>query len=309
LDPRFSGAAAAPPRWLFRGDERAWDALAATLATDPSSAVPWPIAPSGPSMAPGDGVLLWRSGPGGGVAASCTVLGEPEAGRDAAGDLTVTVPLRVDRALAAPIAPATLLMDPLLRPLAFMDLLGDTERRVSPTQEAALRHLIDARDRSGVTSVRAFGAAEPADSHGMETRAVDVPVALVPLVAELLSALGGPAPGSAAAASNERGPTSSASAPPASVPSDQLLEQVAALAASHSDGPFTVDDAAAAWRTGSGTARSRIERMLDTGLVERTGDLRPSRQADGRPARGRPPVLYRLRPLDGRMDAVAQREF
>ena len=57
------------PRWLFRGRAGAWDALTAAVADDPSRPARWPIAPSGPSLAIGDAVLLWRSGRGGGIAA------------------------------------------------------------------------------------------------------------------------------------------------------------------------------------------------------------------------------------------------
>ena len=43
------------------------------------------------------------------------------------------------------------------------------------------------------------------------------------------------------------------------------------------------------------TARSRIARYLDAGLVERTSDVVQYVDAAGRPQRGRPAHLYRVR--------------
>jgi len=266
----------AAPRWLFRGDDRAWDALSAALAVDPAGPADWPIAPSGPSMQVGDGVLLWRSGRGGGVAATCTVVGDPEAGRDADGRVTVTVPLRVDRALTTPIPPTTLLDDELLRPLAFMDLMRLTEHRVSAAQEQALRRLFELPEHTAPSDGQGDG---PVDGR---TVAVEVPVGLVPIVQELLVALGATAqPAARTAAATV-------------TPSAQLVAQADEAARVHRDEPFTIDDVAATWRTGIGTARSRVDRMLETGLLERTGTVRAASRPGARPTRGRPPVLYRL---------------
>ena len=77
-------------------------------------------------MAIGDAVLLWRSGRGGGIAARCTVVSEPEAEPRPGGAPEVLVGLRIDRAFSHPIAPSTLVRHPVLRPLAFMDLLDRT---------------------------------------------------------------------------------------------------------------------------------------------------------------------------------------
>lgn len=265
------------PRWLFRGRPGAWDALATTLADDPSSTARWPIAPSGPSMSVGDPVLLWRSGRGGGIAALCVVVDEPEAWPQPDRAPEVVVGLRMERAYAHPIAPATLARDPLLRPLAFMDLLAETERRVTPAQEEALAALVAERERAGDR--------DPDDVTREDRTDVAVPVRLLPLVEELLRALGADDP-----------------PPPDTAPSPSTLadatdlqrDQAVAIARDHGDAPFTVDDVATVWRTGVGTARSRLDRLVDSGLVERAGTLRSEDRPGERPTRGRPPVLYRL---------------
>jgi hypothetical protein len=279
------------PRWLFRGRPGAWDALAAVLVEDPTQPARWPIAPSGPSMAVGDAVLLWRSGRGGGIAALCTVVDEPEAEARPGQRPEVFVRLRIERAYAHPIAPATLARDPLLRPLAFMDLLDETERRVTPAQEEALARLVTERERA---------AADDPDDVSLESRtSVPVPVRLLPLVEELLVALGAdepaPAPSSpprpAAAATDA---ATDVSGDGAAAPTDLQVAQAEEVARTHGPDTFTVDDAATVWRTGVGTARSRIDRLVDSGLVERAGTLRSEERPGGRPTRGRPPVLYRL---------------
>jgi hypothetical protein len=281
------------PRWLFRGRPGAWDTLAASLAADPTWTAWWPIAPSGPSMAVGDAVLLWRSGRGGGIAALCTVVAEPEARTRQGLPPEVVVGLRIARAYAHPIAPATLARIPLLRPLAFMDLLDETERRVAPAQEEALAALVDERERA---------ASHDPDDVALEERAsVPVPVRLLPLVEELLVALGADEPVPAPSAPRrpaERGPDQADQADQtvevAAEPTDQQLAQAAAVRGALGTDAFTVDDAAKVWRTGVGTARSRIDRLVDSGLLMRTGTLRSDERPGGRPTRGRPPVLYRL---------------
>jgi len=293
MQPADTSAPPARPRWLFRGRPGAWDTLAAALAEDPTRPARWPIAPSGPSMAVGDAVLLWRSGRGGGIAALCSVVEEPEAETHPGRPPEVVVGLRMVRAYAHPIAPATLARDPLLRPLAFMDLLDETEHRVTPAQEEALAALVDQRERSP--------SADP-DDVSLETRTtVPVPVRLLPLVEELLVALGADEP--APAPSRPAGPVRSASAatgegPGAgsepSTPTELQVAQAEAIARIHGADPFTVDDVAQVWRTGVGTARSRIERLIDSGLLVRAGTLRSEERPGVRPTRGRPPVLYRL---------------
>jgi hypothetical protein len=285
------------PRWLFRGRPGAWDTLVASLAEDPTRTVRWPIAPSGPSMTVGEAVLLWRSGRGGGIAAVCTVVEEPEAETRPGRPPEVVVGLRIVRAFSHPIAPATLARDRLLRPLAFMDLLDETERRVTPSQEEALAALIVAREVSR--------SADP-DDVSLETRTtMRVPVRLVPLVEELLVALGAdePAPAPSFPA---RSPVSGSSDRPsdattedapdatASAPTDLQVAQAEQLARARGAAAFTVDDAATVWRTGVGTARSRIDRLAESGLVVRAGTLRAEERPGATPARGRPPVLYRL---------------
>ena len=282
------------PRWLFRGRPGAWDALVDTLAVDPGGTVRWPIAPSGPSMAVGDAVLLWRSGRDGGIAALCEVVDEPEAVPQPSGPPAVEVGLRMVRAAARPISPATLVRDPLLRPLAFMDLLDETERRVSPAQEEALAALVRERD----LQPSEHPAPEDADAEDAALavrETIEVPVGLRPIVEELLVALGADeaaAPGAPAAPAAR--PAPSLPTPPAPQQSAQAEE----VARAHGQGTFTVDDVAAVWRCGVGTARSRIDRLVDCGLVERAGTLRPDERPQerfaGRPKRGRPPVLYRL---------------
>jgi len=281
------------PRWLFRGRPGAWDALMRAITTDPTRPAEWPIAPSGPSMSDGDAVLLWRSGRGGGIAALCTVVGEPEAQPRADGPPEVIVGLRIERALGRPIAPTTLLMDPILRPLAFMDLLETTEHRVTRAQEEALAALLAELDR------RDTDADLTAEDETRTT--IEVPVRLLPLVEQLLTALGAdePAPAVAAvgAVSGTRsgaGSTAGLNEAPAGEPTDMQVEQAEQLAHRIGSSTFTVDQAATAWRTGVGTARSRIERMLDGGLVVRAGVLRTDERPGVRPTRGRPPVLYRL---------------
>jgi hypothetical protein len=244
-------------------------------------------------MSDGDAVLLWRSGRGGGIAALCTVVGEPEAQPRPGGPPEVVVGLRIQRALSHPIAPATLVTHPVLRPLAFMDLLDTTEHRVTPRQEEALATLLAER----------YELAASADPDGIrdETRtSVAVPVRLMPLVEELLLALGAEdaAPAHVRPAHQQR-PAASRWTEQAHQgypgdPTDLQLAQAEQLAQRHSAETFTVDEAAATWRTGVGTARSRVERLLESGLMERVGTLRPEERLTGGSTRGRPPVLYRL---------------
>ena len=285
------------PRWLFRGDADAWDTLTTSLATDPTASCPWPIAPSGPSMQPGDGVLLWRGGREGGVAASCTVRSEPEALRTADGALRIVVLLHVDRAYARPISPAALLRDPVLRPLAFMDLLEATEHRVTAAQEAALTRLIAARDRPDA-------APDPDDLHEEQSTTLRVPVRLVGIVEELLTRLGADEPPPAPTGPRPQ-PRQEIVGPAfetvlehdsldATAPTTAHLQQAEQLALAHGTGTFTIDAVAATWRTGIGTARSRIERLVEVGLLHRAGTLRPVEAHSGSRTRGRPPVLYVL---------------
>ncbi len=275
------------PRWLFRGRDGAWDALAATLAEDPTCAARWPIAPTGPSMDVGDAVLLWRSGRGGGIAALCTVISEPEARTRPGQAPEVVVGLRVTRAYAHPIAPATLARDPLLRPLAFMDLLDETERRVTPAQEEALAALVAAREQAG--------ASDPDDVRLEERSSVSVPVRLLPLVEELLVALGAdepaPAPSAPRRPASHASPTAEEQAP---APTGLQVTHADEVGRALGDATFTVDQAAQVWRTGVGTARSRVERLVESGLMHRAGTLPPEQRPGGPSSRGRPPVLYRL---------------
>lgn len=273
-----SDVAPGPPRWVFRGDDAALDALATQVATDPTAPVAWPIAPSGPSMDRGDGVLLWRSGRGGGVVAACTVLDEPEAAVGPGGLPRVTVAIRIERAFGRPLAPADLLDEPALRPLAFLDLHDATELRLSPAQQEAFARAVATRD----------GAGHTVEDEG-ET-VLRVPRRLVPVVTELLERLGAHEPPPAPAVVGDGAPAVDGP-PPA--PTEPQLRQVETAAAVHGDGAFTVDEVAVTWRTGVGTARSRVERLVEVGLAERAGVRRPA-EPQGRPARGRPPILYRL---------------
>jgi hypothetical protein len=286
------------PRWLFRGRPGAWDTLAASLAEDPTRTAWWPIAPSGPSMALGDAVLLWRSGRGGGIAALCSVVEEPDARPRPGQAPEVVVGLRILRAYAHPIAPATLARDALLRPLAFMDLLDETERRVTPAQEEALAALVARRERA---------ASDDPDDVSLEERSsVPVPVRLLPLVEELLVALGADDPAPPPSGPRRVAPsgnlTDGAGArdadrsdeDDASTPTELQIAQAAEVEQALGEATFTVDDVAQVWRTGVGTARSRIDRLVDSGLVARAGLLRSEERPGGRPTRGRPPVLYRL---------------
>jgi len=287
------------PRWVFRGDDTAWDALADALARAPDRPVPWPIAPSGPSMDPGDRILLWRSGRGGGIAAAATVLSEPDAALDPDGRPRVTVEIRVDRALRTPLAPPRLLEEPSLRPLAFMDVLDATELRLNPAQQVALEQLFE-RDQAAAGS-----DADRSDDPGRSV-SVEVPIALRDLVEELLVRLGArdpspPRPGLAAGRPVAATPSRTSASGPTGhddldrpEPSDTQHELAQAARAAHGTTPFTVDEVAVTWRTGVGTARSRIDRMLEVGLFERAGTLRAEERPGVRPTRGRPPVLYRL---------------
>ncbi len=273
------------PRWLFRGRPGAWDALASVLAEDPTGTAWWPIAPAGPSMALGDAVLLWRSGRGGGIAALCSVVGEPDARPRPGQAPEVVVGLRILRAFAHPIAPATLARLPLLRPLAFMDLLDETERKVTPAQEELLAALVMQREQ--------LASSDPDDVSREERSSVPVPVRLLPLVEELLFALGADDPVPAPS-----GPRRIADAPSPDVevtePTELQLAQAAEIDQALGEATFTVDDVAQVWRTGVGTARSRIDRLVDSGLMARAGVFRSEERAGERPTRGRPPVLYRL---------------
>ena len=243
-------------------------------------------------MAIGDAVLLWRSGRGGGIAARCTVVSEPEAEPRPGGAPEVLVGLRIDRAFSHPIAPSTLVRHPVLRPLAFMDLLDRTEHRVTPLQEEALAVLLEEREIAG--------ADDPDRVRDEARTSVQVPVRLVPLVEELLVALGADEPAPAPAAPSHRTPLPAgqpSSAPdeaPPLEPTDLQLTQAEEVARTLGPDSFTVDDAARVWRTGVGKARSRIDRLVDSGLLVRTGTLRSEDRPGVRPTRGRPPVLYRL---------------
>jgi hypothetical protein len=293
-----SAFAGGTPGWLFRGDESAWDVLMSALATDPSQPAPWPIAPSGPSMAAGDRVLLWRSGKDGGIAAVCTVLDEPIATVGADGRPRVTVDIRVDRAFGHPIAPVELLQHDALRPLAFMDLFETTEHRIAPLQAQALAELIPGRDHGSAPSDRT-------DRSGSATTmtAIEVPAGLVGIVSELMAALGAAdEPRTSHGSSHPEQPidVGRAQTEPAgpAEPTDHQVTQAEEALRMHGSQPFTIDEVAATWRTGVGTARSRIERLLESGLVERAGTRALSQPGSARPARGRPPVLYRLRTTD-----------
>jgi hypothetical protein len=288
--PAFGGSL---PGWLFRGSEAAWDVLSASLMTDPSQAAPWPIAPSGPSMAEGDRVLLWRSGRDGGIAAVCTVLDEPIATVGNGGRPLVTVDIRVDRAFGRPISPTELLAHDELRSLAFMDLLDMTERRVTPDQAESLAELIIERERN---TDRSDAGGPPADPRVMTS--MEVPAKLVGLVTELLTRLGASEPPPPRTDAPITAPPEPRPDEAASGPTEQQVEQAAQAAAVHGQDAFTVDEVAITWRTGVGTARSRIERLLESGLVERAGTRALNQPGTSRPARGRPPVLYRLRSSD-----------
>ena len=106
----------------------------------------------------------------------------------------------------------------------------------------------------------------------------------------LLARLGAHEPPPRPATAPVAGPATVDAAP---APTDLQLRQAEEAAAAHGADAFTVDEVAVTWRTGVGTARSRVERLVEVGLVARAGTRRPE-DADGRPARGRPPVLYRL---------------
>jgi hypothetical protein len=179
-----------------------------------------------------------------------------------------------------------------------MDLLDTTEHRVTPRQEEALANLLADREH--------LGPADDPDGIRDESRTtVEVPLRLVPLVEELLIALGaddapptqlratasGPPGAASAVVSSTRSDTSTGMS---GEPTDLQVEQVEQLGQRHGDETFTVDEAAATWRTGVGTARSRVERLLESGLIERVGVLRSEERPGIRPTRGRPPVLYRL---------------
>jgi hypothetical protein len=293
------------PRWVFRGDAAAWDALSAQLADDPTAPARWPIAPAGPDIAEGDQGVLWRGGQGGGIVASCTVVEAPEASIGSDGAPRVTIGLRIDRAHHEPIMPSALAHDAALRPLAFMDLLGDTERMLSSEQQIALTNLIaahDVRAVNGTTSGTIGLTSATSDlDHDVTLR---VPVRLVPVVQQLLNALGADEPASTPEDAHRRtaggvGPRRSDPRPavhslPSTAPSEQHLSLAEAAAFAYGNAPFTVEQVAQVWETGNCTARSRVERLVDVGLVERAGTQRQEPDEDGRPARGRPPVLYRL---------------
>jgi hypothetical protein len=257
-------------------------------------------------MAEGEPVLLWRAGRGGGIVASCTVVTEPEASVGEDGRPRVNVGLRIDRAHHHPISPAALARVDVLRPLAFMDLLGDSERRLSLAQQDALADLVAARDRHDLSD-------DPDDVRLEEHTTIRVPVRLLPVVEQLLAVLGaqdpapapsGPArrPGIPAAGDRHRGSDEDAhhsddqrlNDTEPHGPSTQQFALASRVRELHGDTPFTIDEVAQLWRTGIGTARSRIERLVDVGLIERTGTQRPTTTEAGRPTRGRPPVLYRL---------------
>jgi len=263
------------PHWIFRGRPGAWAALTSAITTDPSRPARWPIAPSGPSMSDGETVMLWRSGRGGGIAALCTIVGEPEAQSRPDGPPEVVIGVRIVRALGRPISPAVLLEDPVLRPLAFMDLLETTEHRVTPAQEESLARLLSRHDRQGEA-----GATDVPDDESRVS--IEVPTRLLPVVTRLLTAMG----------ADELPPP----VPASGAPTDLQVAQAAQLGQAHGEEAFTVDDAASTWRTGVGTARSRVERLLESGLMVRAGTLRPDDVSGARPTRGRPPVLYRLAP-------------
>ncbi len=289
------------PRWVFRGRDGAWDVLMAAISSDPSLPAEWPIAPSGPSMEDGDVVLLWRSGRGGGIAAVCAVVGEPEARARPDGPPEVIVGLRIERALGRAIGPVTLLQHPDLRPLAFMDLLETTEHRVTPAQEEGLATLLAEHAH--------LGASDDQDRVDDETRTtIAVPTRLAPVIHRLLVALGAddappepstvvpPADRSVDSRSDVHGHSRAQpdGGAPSTIPTDIQVAQAEQLAQRHGSDTFTVDDAAATWRTGVGTARSRVERLIESGLMLRAGTLRPVERPGERPTRGRPPVLYRL---------------
>ena len=57
---------------------------------------------------------------------------------------------------------------------------------------------------------------------------------------------------------------------------------------------FTVRDFALELGVTEGTARARIARLQDAGVVETTGEVLQHLGDGGRPLRGRPATLYRI---------------
>jgi predicted ArsR family transcriptional regulator len=60
-------------------------------------------------------------------------------------------------------------------------------------------------------------------------------------------------------------------------------------------GEFTVRQLADVSEISVEAARSRVAKYLDEGLIERTPEVLQYLGADGRPGRGRPAHLYRVR--------------
>lgn len=292
-EPGSSPAPTIRRRWMFGGDEAAWDALAAAIAVDPAAAVPWPISAVGPSTEPGDRVVLWRSGAEGGIAALCEVVDEeepPTVGPD--GRLRSSVRLRVQRALARPIPATRVARVEVLRPIAFFDLLRVADHRLTPEQDRAVDDLL----------------AEDVEPEALDDTmaTIRIPRRIQPLVEELVEALdGGPrratpvdgldrvrsvAPrgtdGSARASRSARAtPRSSTTA---------LADQAATLRARGDGEPFTATEFGTLFGVDVAGARARLKALVEAGLVEEAGRATPVREADGRARRGRPPTLYRL---------------
>ena len=274
-------------RWLFGGDEAAWDVLAAGMADDPTAAVPWPIAAVGPPTEPGDRVLLWRRGAGGGVAALCEVVDEEQPPAVSAdGRIMSAVKLRVVRALARPIPATRLAREDVLRPVAFFDLLRVNDHRLTPEQDRAFDEVLADWD-----------ATEP-DDQPHEACEVRVPAHLVPLVTELIESLDGrdaprPSRPGASGSAGARAPRR-ARAPRADLV--ELRARLDAMCQERGTDEFTASDLAQALGIEVDRARTRLRALVDAGLAEATGETVPPRDAEGRPTRGRPQSLHRRVP-------------
>lgn len=293
-------------RWVFRGDEVAWDALMASIVRDPSAPVSWPIAATGPSVEEGDHVLLWRSGGGGGIAALCEVTDTeepPTVGPD--GRLASSVKVRVLRALPHPIPALRLAADDVLRPVAFLDLLRLSDHRLTAAQDAALDALLASWPPDAATADAADGTSRGPDADAETETAADapssprrgrarlkvtVPRSLVPLVEELVAAMdpGRPAARGRATASSTARRRAAALAP------DDARSVTEHLRRAFDDRPFTTAELAELLGLGAAAARGRLASLVDAGLVERAPGGGGLRAADGTPLRGRPPTRYLL---------------
>lgn len=132
-------ASTGPRCWMFQASAEKLDLRAALAERSPGDTDDWAVARYHAEMRPGDRVLLWLSGPNGGIHAEATIVTGPatdatprESTSGPSDKPTHHVVLRYDRILSPPIARATLMADPVLAQLPILRQPQGTTFRLDP---------------------------------------------------------------------------------------------------------------------------------------------------------------------------------